>query len=191
MDGSSTRDLVRRIREGDEAAFAEFVATYQDTVRSFTAMWAPSRDEADDIAQEVFLAALRSLHTFDVNKDLKTWLLGIARNLTRNAWRRVSRSQKKGDGAALDEVLEQHALAVFQERSKSAEQRSDALRECMQSLPQNTKAIFTQYFVDEVSSAELAGVLKTTENTVRATISRIRKGLRECIERRLDLESAP
>jgi RNA polymerase sigma-70 factor, ECF subfamily len=183
-------ELIERLRNGNPDAFADLVITYQDTIRSFTAIWSPSRDESDDIAQEVFLAALRSIHTFDSSKDLKTWLLGIARNLTRKAWRRVSRLSECKNREDVDAILEKHAVAVFQQRERSTEKREEALRECMGTLPANTKDIFTRYFVDEVSSGELASKLDMTENTLRATISRVRHSLRTCIERRIALESA-
>ena len=183
-------ELVERLLKGDTDAFADLVVTYQDTIRSFTAIWSPSRDESDDIAQEVFLAALRKIHTFDPSKDLKTWLLGIARILTRNAWRRVSRASASPSRADVDEILERHAVAVFQQRERTVEKREEALRQCFDTLPANTKDIFTRYFVEEISSGELASDLKTSENSVRATLSRIRRGLRSCIERRIALESA-
>jgi RNA polymerase sigma-70 factor (ECF subfamily) len=182
--------LIERLRKGDTDAFAELVTAYQDTIRSFTAIWSPSRDESDDIAQEVFLAALRSIHTFDPSKDLKTWLLGIARNLTRNAWRRVSRTSGRHSRVEVDEILEQHAVTVFQRRERTVEKREEALRQCMETLPANTRDIFTRYFVDEISSCELASDLKTTESSLRATLSRVRRGLRSCIERRIALESS-
>lgn len=188
MTDIPTDELVRRIKEGDREAFAFLIETHQDTIRSFTAIWAPSRDEGDDIAQEVFIAALRSIHTFEGGRDMKTWLLGIARNLTRNAWRRVSRTAKGAE--ELDQILERHAVSVFEERQSRADDRRDALRQCMQTLPANSKSIFVQYFGEEKSSGELASVMNTTENTVRANLSRIRKSLRECIERRMALEGA-
>lgn len=189
-----TQALIERMRSGDEDAFAEFVATYQRTIRSFIAIWAPSRDEADDIAQEVFINALKSIHTFDVSRDLKTWLLGIARNLTRNAWRRMPRAARAGS-SEIQEVLERHALTVFQSRERcSAESsggltRAEALKKCLETLPATSKDLFLKYFVDDMASAELAETMRTSENTVRATLSRIRKGLRSCIERRTQSES--
>src|SRR5690348_17573599 len=60
--------------QGDERAFAALIARYQPAIRGFAAIWAPSRDEADDIAQEVFIQALQGYKNFDANRDLKTWL---------------------------------------------------------------------------------------------------------------------
>jgi RNA polymerase sigma-70 factor (ECF subfamily) len=190
MSGDSDHDLVLKIRAGDEAAFTEVVHRYQASIRGFTAIWAPSRDEADDIAQEVFIGALRNIQSFDTSKDLKLWLLGIARNHTRSAWRRVSRQPQGGKATALEDILDRHAMDVHAARFEKCDDRRDALQVCMQSLPAKTREIFTKYFVDGVTSADLAELMLTTENTVRATISRIRMGLRQCIERRVGLEAA-
>lgn len=189
MEPAEHSDLVRRLAT-DEAAFPELVSRYQATVRGFTALWAPSRDEADDIAQEVFLGALHSAHTFDPSRDLKTWLLGIARNLTRQAWRRVLRLPQ-GSPQDLDSILEQHAVAAYQARAQKADQRNAALEQCIETLPEKERSAFNSYVVDELSSGEMASRMNTTEGTVRALVSRIRRRLKLCIERRLQLESAP
>jgi RNA polymerase sigma-70 factor (ECF subfamily) len=183
MDLENPSDLLARIRT-DETAFAELVARYQGVVRGFTALWAPSRDEADDLAQEVFLAALHSASSFDPSRDLKTWLLGIARNLTRQAWKRVARA------GALGEALEREALLAASAREEQRDRRRAALDRCVEGLHERDRAVFREYVVEDLSSAELAARLATTEGTVRATISRIRRRLRACIERRLGMEPA-
>lgn len=186
MDAPGRRDLIARIAS-DEAAFAELVARYQAAVRGYTALWAPSPAEADDIAQEVFLAALRGAGSYDPSRDLKSWLLGIARNLTRQAWRRMSRS---GGRERLAEILEHHASAAYEHRARQGDRRGEALRGCIESLPEREKALFRRYVVDEESSAGLAREARTTEGTIRAAISRIRRRLRACIEGKL-LPEAP
>jgi len=189
MEEASDIELVERIRAGDETAFAALVVRYQAPVRGLTALWAPSADEAEDLAQEVFLAALRSINTFDESRDLKTWLLGIARNLTRQAWSRVNRTRNAGS-ETLDAMLEKQAMLVYSSREANSDHRRDALERCIGSLPENSRDIFSRYVVDELSSRELAELLATTESNIRATISRIRRGLRICIERRLQSEAA-
>lgn len=189
MDHKRDADLVRRLRT-DESAFAELVSQYQQTIRAFTALWAPSSDEGDDIAQEVFLAALDNEHTYDPSRDLKTWLLGIARNLTRQAWRRVMRLREVGGSGALDLVLEQQALASFKVRQESADRRRGALDRCIEGLQTKERQLFEGYVVEELSSVALASRFKTTDGTIRMAILRVRRRLRACIELRLQTEAA-
>ena len=188
MAVSEQEALVERILRGEEAACEELVATYQGTVRGFAALWAPSRDEADDIAQEVFLAAFRGMATFDASNDLKLWLLGIARNLTRQAWRRVGRRPQGSSEEALSAMLEREALVVHAERSQAADRRQAAMRACLEKLPAHSAGIFHRFVVDEERSAEIARNLKTSDGSIRSTITRIRRGLRDCIRRRMQTE---
>ncbi len=182
--------LVTRILANEQGAFEEFIEAYQGTVRGFTTLWAPSRDEADDIAQEVFLSALRNLKTFDTQRDLNSWLIGIARNLTRQSWHRFSARAKHEDREAFDSALEQHALQTFQAREGQGEKRKRALRKCIEILPLELKETFSEYVLGDMSSEQLADKQETSPGTVRANISRIRRRLRYCIERRLRLEGS-
>lgn len=179
---------MERILRGDEKAYEELVSEYQGAVRGFAALWAPSRDEADDIAQEVFLAAFRGISTFDASNDLKLWLLGIARNLTRQAWRRMARRPQGSSEEALAASLEREALVIYQERAQSEDRRQAAMRACLEKLPAHSAEIFHRFVVDEVRSAEIARHLRTSDGSIRSTITRIRRGLRDCIRRRLQLE---
>ena len=188
MSLTGPNEEIRRLIEGEESAITAFVSRHQASVRGFTAMWAPSADEADDIAQEVFLAALRSMDRFSPDRDMKSWLLGIARNLTRQAWRRAARLPESVGPESLDAILEHHALTLHREREAVENDRLAALRRCIGSLPENLGAIFQEYVVEGASSAELGELLKTTAASARALISRIRRDLRACIERRLQTE---
>jgi RNA polymerase sigma-70 factor, ECF subfamily len=189
IKGSKELELVQRIQQGDENAFTEFVRLYQDSVRGFTALWAPSADEADDLAQEVFIGALNSIHTFDQTRDLKAWVLGIARNQTRQAWRRVNRA-RNSNLEPLEAILERHAIAAHAERENTSDQRSEALQRCISALPERSRTVFSRYVVDELSSKELATSLESTESAIRRLISRIRLSLRDCVQRRVQAEAA-
>jgi len=74
----SDAELVEAARQGDDAAFGQLVERYQRTV--FRAAYAAlgSREEAEDAAQDAFLAAYRKLHMFRGEASFKTWLLAIA-----------------------------------------------------------------------------------------------------------------
>ena len=74
----SDAELVERARQGDEAAFGQLVERHQQAV--FRAAYAAlgSKEEAEDAAQDAFLAAYRKLHMFRGDASFKTWLLAIA-----------------------------------------------------------------------------------------------------------------
>lgn len=73
-------ELALRAVDGDEAAFEQIVRAFSDRVRSIALRMLGDAFEADDLAQEVFIAVYRSLHTFRGEAKLATWILRIARN---------------------------------------------------------------------------------------------------------------
>ena len=73
--------LVERALDNDIAAFEELVARYQNKILAFAARMLNDRDEAEDVAQEVFIRAYRSLDSFRGASSFSTWLYRIATNL--------------------------------------------------------------------------------------------------------------
>lgn len=78
------RRLVRRLKQGDERAFQELVETYQDRVFSLVLRMMGNRQEAEDVAQEVFFSVYRAMHRFRGDARLYTWIYRIAVNACRS-----------------------------------------------------------------------------------------------------------
>lgn len=78
------RRLVRRLKAGDERAFAEMVATYQDRIFGLVYRMLGNRQEAEDVAQEVFISVYRAIGNYRGEGKLYTWLYRIASNTTKN-----------------------------------------------------------------------------------------------------------
>lgn len=74
------RRLVRRLKQGDERAFQELVETYQDRVFTLVFRMMGNRQEAEDVAQEVFFSVYRAMHRFRGDARLYTWIYRIAIN---------------------------------------------------------------------------------------------------------------
>jgi RNA polymerase sigma factor (sigma-70 family) len=92
---------VEEARGGSAEAFSELVRVHHAPVRAYLARYVRDRETADDLAQETFLSAFRSLPTWRGDAPLRMWLLGIARNralthLRDEERRRSDRRHKKG-----------------------------------------------------------------------------------------------
>lgn len=74
------RRLVRRLKQGDERAFQELVETYQDRVFTLVFRVMGNRQEAEDVAQDVFFSVYRAMHRFRGDARLYTWIYRIAIN---------------------------------------------------------------------------------------------------------------
>ena len=76
------RMLIRRLQQRDERAFAEVVRLYQHKVFNVVFRMVGSREEAEDVAQEVFVTVFKSIDTFRGDAKFSTWLYRIATNHT-------------------------------------------------------------------------------------------------------------
>ena len=82
------RDLVARVRAGDERAFESLFVRYQPRIAAFVRSRLRDHGRAEDITQEVFISALRRLRETDTEIAFKPWIYEIAKNACIDAWRR-------------------------------------------------------------------------------------------------------
>lgn len=84
-------ELIRRAAQGDEAAYETLVQAYQEAVFRLAYLFTGDAAEAQDVAQEAFIAAYRALPRFDLTRPLRPWLLQITANTARNHRRSIGR----------------------------------------------------------------------------------------------------
>ena len=87
--------LLRRLRARDERAFEEVVVLYRDRVFGLILRMLGNREEAEDLAQEVFITVLKSIDSFRGESKFSTWLYRIAANHTKNRMKYLSRRAHK------------------------------------------------------------------------------------------------
>jgi RNA polymerase sigma-70 factor (ECF subfamily) len=164
--------LAVRARSGDRAAFGELVERYADQARRVARAVLQNADDADDAAQDAFLAALVKLHQYDAQRPFGPWLMRIVSNAATDRRRRrtVRRSESLQEGlvaggARPDAVAERAAL-------------HDRLREALAQLPPRRSLAVTLFDVEGYSHAEIAGMLGIPEGTVRSEVFHARRRLR-------------
>src|SRR5688572_31036732 len=100
-DVAETARLVRLTLGGDSTAFEQIILRYEGRVMTVAARLLGVKDEARDVAQEVFLRAFKYLHRLDLEKPLEPWLIQITINACRDALRQRQRRRDTftdGDG---------------------------------------------------------------------------------------------
>jgi RNA polymerase sigma-70 factor (ECF subfamily) len=185
-------DCIAKAQDGSVEAFTRLLEEHQGRVRAFLARFVGDAFLADDLAQDTFFAAYRSLRDYDPSEaPLGTWLLGIARHRALSHLRAEARRHAR-ESDALDatmarcwaEHLESCGAALLDREDR----RITALEECLESLPPRSSSLVTEHYYRGVKAAELAGRLGRTESLVRTTLLRVRQALRRCVEGRLSLE---
>src|SRR5229473_7239291 len=94
---NSSADLVARACQGDQEAFRLIFERYSRPLISFIYDQVSNRDVAEELTQETFVRAYRSLHTLRAEAKLSTWLFGIAKNVARESLRARQRNDRHVD----------------------------------------------------------------------------------------------
>ena len=169
---------IERALAGDPDAFGELVSRYHRVVFSIAYRMTGSRGEAEDLCQDVFLRAYRSLPRFDRSLPFGPWLRRIASNAALNHLRHraVARGSVSDAEGAEQDVPD--AAAGPEERASSAE-TADRLGRALAALPANQRLAFTLKYVEDLTAEEIGEAMDAPRNTVKTWLLRARESLRK------------
>ncbi len=164
-----------------EALFRQLVTQHRTRLYRFIIRHIGQPDDADDIAQQAFMEAARTIDRFRGESELSTWLYGIAMNLVRNylnrAPHRVHRFEPEG-------VLDTHFASEGDPHDiVSTQQTLQRLSLLMAELPNEMREVLTLVAIDEMRYEEAAALLSVPVGTVRSRLSRARSMLKARLAR--------
>jgi RNA polymerase sigma-70 factor (ECF subfamily) len=175
-------EVLKRARGKDREAITQIVVSHQDMVRSYLARYAPDPATADDLAQEVFLVALKSFDRVDPALGIRPYLMGIARNLSRSAWRK-----RLPDKVLSQDVIDTIAApAPESEAARPGEDRLTILRECLERLAPKARGVIDRHYSHNESCEEIGRALGLALGSVRSILTRARKALLDCMRPKLE-----
>lgn len=173
----SDGEIIARVRAGDTGAFAELVRRHQDRVYGMALRATGRSEDAEDLAQEVFLSVYRGLEGFKGEAQFTTWLYRIAWNRCAD-WLRRNRKPgrrtaqlEEAEGLADDRT--DPAAAVLGEEDRLR------LRRALDGLDERYRSVIELAGIQGLSYAEVGRVLALPIKTVEARLYRARKSLRE------------
>lgn len=183
-NGDPDADLMLRVKDGDEKAFAKLVEHYQDRVLGLAYRYLAERGSAEDLAQEAFLRVYKARERYVPTAKFSTWLYRIVVNLCLNEIR-----YRKGRPAM--------SLAVVTETSSNLnvdladesepepgktledEELSIRIREIISGLPENQRIAILLNKFEGFSYQEVAEAMDTTVTAVKSLLTRARVNIKE------------
>ncbi len=173
--------VVARARAGDEEAFRQLVSSHSHELFRLAYRLTGNRENADDVVQEAFLRAYRSLHRFDARSRFGTWLHRITVNCAMDHLRRVQREARRRDRSSDEEALErQVSLEPGPERLAESGQIERQVEHALQSLSPIERSAFVLRHFEQLSIAEIGNRLGSrTSATKHAVFRAVRKLRRE------------
>lgn len=183
-------ELIQGLRNGDEAAFKYLVDNYQDRVFNTAIGIVQNAEDAEDVAQEVFIQVFRSIHAFKAESKLSTWIYRITTTRALDLLR--SRKSKKrfgflqrlfGDGnEPLHELPDFNHPGVAMDRKENASKLFKAISQ----LPENQKTAFTLHKLEDLSYQEISNIMQTSVPAIESLMHRAKQNLRKILEKEKD-----
>jgi RNA polymerase sigma-70 factor, ECF subfamily len=184
--------FVARLVARDESAFNELVITYQRRVFALVFRMLGRREEAEDLAQEVFVQVFKAIDQFRGDSKLSTWIYRIAVNLCKNRTKYLSR-RHANDQDDVDAMADRLPFSAAKGVSVGGISRPDELVEGMQlevvvkraiaQIEPEFREVLILRDVEDMSYEEIAEVTGLADGTVKSRIHRARAQLRALVEK--------
>jgi RNA polymerase sigma-70 factor, ECF subfamily len=175
-------EIIQKLQQGNEPAFKMLVETYQKLVVNTCFGLLQNTEDAEDIAQEVFIEVFRSIQNFRADAKLSTWLYRIAVNRSLN---HIRDNKRRKWFQSFDDVVKEKNLQLNQYASENPGtelenmQRANILHEAIGSLPENQKTAFTLNKYEDLSYKEIAEIMDISVSSVESLIHRAKTGLQK------------
>jgi RNA polymerase sigma-70 factor (ECF subfamily) len=174
--GPDDDTLARRAADGDPDAFGALVERYAGPARRMARTILDDAHDADDAAQEGFLAAWQAIDRFDPRQPFAPWLLRIVINEARDLRRR--RTVRTTSSIPSTYV----AAGLGPEAAANAALIGDRLRGALAALPERQRMVVMLFDAEGWAHAEIGALLGVPEGTVRSELHHARRALRQSLE---------
>lgn len=177
------RILVERLKQGDEAAFKQIVESWQNMVYNTALGILQNAQEAEDVAQEVFVQVFESIKDFKSEAKLSTWLYRITVSKALDNLRRKKRKKRFAYiqslfGADNKTEIEKpdfnHPGVTLDNKERAA-----VLFKAINQLPENQKIAFSLHKLEGLSYQEISEVMKTSVSSIESLMHRAKNNLRK------------
>ena len=168
-------ELVARTQAGDVRAFDALVVRYSPRLYGLVYHMTSNHEDTNDLMQEAFAKAFRSINGFQGKSSFYTWMHSIAANMTINFLKKRNRRPTMSlddldNGIANDPELAQAISSTDPRRQSDLSELQKKLNEAMQKLSVEHRTVVTMFDVQGMPHAEIAKILKISEGTVRSRL---------------------
>ena len=180
MPSRTDTELIDAFKSGDVTGFNELVRRYQEKVYWIARRIVGSHQDADDVAQEVFIRVHKALRDFRAESGFYTWLYRVAVNVSLNALRK-NRIKEFIRFEDVEEILEQPDAGA--DRPVLKKEYDDLLERAIARLPAKQKAVFMMRYYDEMPYETMAQVLGKSVGGLKANYFHALKKVQEFVRK--------
>ncbi|WP_372946704.1 RNA polymerase sigma factor [Mariniphaga sp.] len=181
----SETEIIGKLKQGNELAFKQLVESYRNMVVNTCFGLLHNSEDAEDVAQDVFIEVFRSVENFRADSKISTWLYRIAVNRSLNF---IRDNKKRKWFQSFDDVVESKKEMLNQLNHQSAgdpeselenSQRAILLHEAIDSLPESQRVAFTLNKYEDLAYKEISDVMNLSVSSVESLIHRAKKNLQK------------
>ena len=185
--GLGDNEIISRVLKGEQNAYAELVNRYQAYVFTLTLRMIKSREDAEEVAQDVFIKAYRSLADFRGESKFSTWLYTITNTTCITFLRKKKLDVHSLDNEKVFEIADSKDSGF---RANLVEQKSrvNMVNEAIAMLSPDDAEIITLFYKAEQNLEEISRILRLETNTVKVRLHRARTRLKEKMEKNFSEE---
>lgn len=177
---------IDKILNGDTNAFTVLVDRYKDLVYTLSMRMMKNREEAEEVSQDTFIKAYKSLNRFKGDSKFSTWIYRVAYNTCLD---RLKKNKRQQYTVAIDEYTEHQVKTLDNALDKIEEQeKQQAIKNCLEMLPSEDSFILTLYYFEELSLDEISKITSLKPNNVKVKLFRSRKKLATILKHQLEPE---
>ena len=177
MIATNENILIKRAVKGDNTAFETLMEKYMGVIYNIALRMAASRDDADDMTQEIMLKIFRSIDSFKGNSKFSTWIYRVAVNTCLDELKK----KKNKTVLSLDKEFED-------DDGTSQIELKDMVAAAITHLSDEHRAVIVLRDIRGMSYSEIAEIMKCGDGTVKSRISRARAQLKTILEKEYNFD---
>jgi RNA polymerase sigma-70 factor (ECF subfamily) len=172
------------VQLGRADAFVRLLAQHQRSVYALILSLVPNWADADEILQETNVRLWEQFEKYEPGTDFGAWSRAIAKYQVMTYRKKKGRQREQFTDAFIDQVADEL------ERCDLHAERHQALSRCLERLPERSRELLRDYYAPHAAPREVAARCGRTLESLRLSLFRLRRALRDCIDRRLSAEAS-
>ena len=164
-------------RTVDNARLDELITKYSDMVYRLAVLRCHTKEDAEDVYQEVFIKLVRFAAQLETDEHVKAWLIRV----TINQCNSLNTSSWKQKNNSFDEMLENGAEPAAEDEALKAVSEDNGMMEAVQQLKPEYRDVIYLFYYEDMSIRSISETLHTSEANVKVRLNRARKRLKEIL----------
>jgi RNA polymerase sigma factor (sigma-70 family) len=180
--GPADNEIISKVLSGEQALYAHLVKRYQNFVFTIVLRYTPNREDAEEIAQDVFVKAYRSLADFRGESKFSTWLYTIVTTTCITFLRKKKVPIHSLDNEHIFEAAD-NQNSTFRANQVEQKSKAQAINEAIKLLSVDDARIITLFYQAEQSLEEIGRIIGVDPNTAKVKLHRARQRLKDKMEK--------